>query len=293
MIQKIRKYLYDTMEVPSSIDEQGWYYEVFMMILILVNIIAMILGTISSIQIQYDWFLTPLENITLAIFTVEYILLLWVCTENPVYQDPINGRIKYAFTFFALINLISILPVFFPLLAPFVALRVVRLFRIFRILKLSKYSDSLKTLFGALYAKKEQLFMTFLIIIFLVVMASVFIYYAENGENPHPAFSDIPHTIWWSFVTLSPIHNETGYPETPTGKIIASGLALLEIGIFAIPAGIMASAFEDQYRTDKEKQEKEQLAVCKTGQTIEEEKTKICPFCGKIFDNDTGKNTGK
>ena len=282
MIQKIRKYLYDTMEVPSSIDYQGWYYEVFMMVLILSNAVAMILGTVPSIQLQYDWFLTPFEYISLIIFSIEYVLLLWVCTENPDYQNPIGGRVLYAVTPVALINLVSVLPAFIPFLAPFDlrALRVIRLFRIFRVLKLSKYSDSLRTLFGALNAKKEQLFMTFLIIIFLVVMASVFIYYAENGDNPSPAFSDIPHTIWWGIVTLSPIHNESGYPETASGKMIASGLALLEIGIFAIPAGIMCSAFEDQFRVERVKQEKE-LAVCEA--ELRKEKTTTCPHCGQSF----------
>lgn len=248
MIHDIRQYLYHTMDVPSTEDKQGWYYDVCMMALILANAIAMIVGTVPSIQQEYDWFLTPFEYISLAIFTIEYILLLWVCTENSQYKDPVMGRIRYAMTPIALINLVSVLPAFTPFLSPFDlrALRVIRLFRIFRVLKLSKYSDSLKTLFRALDAKKEQLFMTFLIIIFLVVMASVFIFYAENGENPSEAFADIPHTIWWGIVKLSPVSNESGYPITVNGKMIASLLALLEIGIFAIPAGIMANAFEKQ-----------------------------------------------
>lgn len=286
MIQEIRQYLYATMEVPSSIDNQGWNYEVFMMVLIFLNAIAMIIGTVSSIQLQYDWFLIPFEYFSIIIFTIEYILLLWVCTENKEYSDPVMGRIRYAMTPIAIINLVSVLPAFIPFLAPFDlrALRMIRLFRVFRILKLSKYSDSLKTLFKALDAKKEQLLMTFLIIIFLVFMASIFIYYAENGDNPSPAFSDIPHTIWWGMVKLSPISEESGYPITGGGKMIASGLALLEIGIFAIPAGIMASAFEEQIRIDRDEKDR-RLKECEI--ELDQIKEGICPHCKRPFDDST------
>lgn len=282
MIQKIREYLYATMEVPASIDNQGWYYELFMMGLISLNAFAMIIGTVPWIQQQYDWLLTPFEYISIIIFTIEYLLLLWVCTENEEYKDPISGRIKYALTPIAIINLVSVLPAFIPFLAPFDlrALRMIRLFRVFRILKLSKYSDSLKTLFRALNAKKEQLLMTFLIILFIVVLSSVFIYYAENGENPSPAFSDIPQTIWWGIVTLSPISNESAYPITVTGKMIASIIALLEIAIFAIPAGIMCSAFEEQCNIDRAEKEKK-LAECKIELTTIREG--FCPHCMRPY----------
>jgi len=286
MIQEIRAYLYATMEVPSLEDNQGGYYELFMMGLIFANAVAMIMGTVPSIQQQYDWFLMPFEFISIAIFSVEYILLLWVCTEKPGYQDAWYGRIRYAMTPIALINLVSVLPAFIPVLAPYDlrALRLFRLFRFFRILKLTKYSDSFQTLFRALNAKKEQLFMTLLIIVLLVIMASVFIFYAENGNNPSPAFNDLPSTIWWGLVKLSPVSNETGYPETGAGKMIASGLALLEIGIFAIPAGIMATAFEEQYDTKKKEQE-EKLVTCEA----ELKNIQItCPHCGKPYSEEMG-----
>lgn len=288
MLKEIREYLYATMEVPSAIDNQGWCYEVFMMVLIFSNVVAMIIGTVPSIKLEYDWFLTSFEFFSTIIFIIEYALLLWVCTENKDYSDPVRGRIRYAMTPIAIINLVSILPWIIPSLVPFdlAALRMLRLFRVFRILKLSKYSESLKTLFKALDAKKEQLLMTFLIIIVLVVMASIFIFYVENGENPSPAFSDIPHTIWWGIVKLSPISNESGYPITFSGKMIASVLALLEIGIFAIPAGIMASAFEEQFRIDRDEKDN-RLKECET--KLVQNKERICPHCNRLIEDSTDK----
>ncbi|HZK29862.1 MAG TPA: ion transporter [Methanoregula sp.] len=288
MLRKLRANLYATMEVPAIEDNQGGYYEVLMMSLIFANAFAMIVATVPSIKLNYDWFLMPFEHISIIIFSLEYLLLLWVCTENPAYQDPVYGRIRYAMTPIALINLISVIPAFIPVLEPYDlrVLRMFRLFRFFRILKLTKYSDSIQTLFKALDAKKEQLFMTLVIFILLVVMASVFLFYAENGANESAAFNDIPSTIWYSMVTLNPMSNEEGYPVTVAGKLIAAGLALLEIGIFAIPAGIMASAFEEQYN-EKQKDKDEKPTVCEEEFTRKDGPPR-CPHCGKSYTDEGG-----
>lgn len=182
----------------------------------------------------------------------------------------------------ALINLISVLPGIIPLLFPInlSALRMIRLFRIFRLLKLTKYSNSLKTLTRALDSRKEQLIMTCVIIGLFVVIASIFIFYAENGENPSPAFADIPHTLWWSFVKLSPISTEPGTPITMWGKVVVSFLAILEIGIFAIPAGIMASAFDEQWKSDRAA--REQLKECK--RELRAVKRGVCPHCNGVLE---------
>lgn len=283
MFQKLKGELYEIMEVPAYENGRGWFYEIFMMALILANGITIILGTVGWIQQQYDWFLTPFETISVLIFSVEYLILLWVCTDNKKYGQPILGRLKYAATPIAIINLVSVLPAFIPLIFPIDlrALRLIRLFRIIRLFKLTKYSDSLQVLTKAVESKKEQLLMTSLIVVFIVVMASIFMFFAEFGENPATAFSDIPNTIWWSFVTLSPISSEPGIPVTFGGKAIASFLAILEIGIFAIPAGIMASAFDEQWKADRDERER-QLKECRV--ELHEYKVGNCPHCNRPFD---------
>jgi len=282
---ELKHRLYEIMEVPAYKNNRGWGYEFFMMALILANGIALIVGSVDWIQQQYGWFLIPFEIVSVLIFTAEYFILLWVCTENKHYKDPIRGRLKYAVTPIALINLISILPVLFPLVLPhdLQSLRLLRLFRMFRLLKLTKYSDSLKTLMKAVDSRKEQLIMTLIITAFLVVIAATFMYYAESGENPSPAFSDIPHTIWWSFVKISPISEEPGNPVTTTGKMIMSLLAIIEIGIFAIPAGIMASAFDEQWKSDRDHKEK-LLKECET--KIHNLRMVSCPHCSTQIDLD-------
>lgn len=277
-IQKIKKFFYDTMEVPASEDQQGLVYELFMSVLIILNAIAMIVGTVGVIQQEYDWIFAPFEYFSLIIFSVEYIILLWVCTENPAFSDPVRGRIHYMLTPIALINLASVLPAFIPFLVPFDlrALRLLRLFRIIRLLKLTKYSDSLKIIFRALDAKKEQFILTFVAVIVFVIITSIFVYYAETGENPSEAFSDLPHTIWWGLETLSPVSGEDAVPITMTGKLIMTMYALLQIAIFAIPAGIMCSAFDEEWAKEHE---------ARTCAAEASSKTLVsCPHCDKAFE---------
>jgi voltage-gated potassium channel len=286
LLGKLKKFLYDTMEVPASEDRQGLVYELFMSVLIILNALAMIVGTVAVIQQEYDWILTPFENSSLLIFSVEYIILLWVCTENSDYSDPLGGRIRYALTPVALINLLSVLPAFIPFLIPFDlrALRLLRLFRIIRLLKLTKYSDSLKIIFRALEAKKEQFLLTFVAVIVFVIITSIFVYYAETGENPNEAFTDLPHTIWWGLDTLSPVSGEDAAPITVTGKMIMTIYALLQIAIFAIPAGIMCSAFDEQWA-------KEYNASCHGPADPPTRIQVSCPHCAQSFEYEAEERT--
>jgi voltage-gated potassium channel len=279
LIGKTKKYLYDTMEVPASEDQQGLVYELFMAVLIILNAVAMIVGTVSSVQQQYDWILTPFEYFSILIFSVEYLILLWVCTENPAFADPIRGRIRYIFTPIALINLASFLPAYIPFLMPFDmrALRLLRLFRIIRLLKLTKYSDSLKIIFRALEAKKEQFILTFIAVIVFVIITSIFVYYAENGTNPSESFSDLPRTIWWGLETLSPVSGEDAVPITMPGKLIMTLYALLQIAIFAIPAGIMCSAFDEQWAKEYDDQK------AAAAELAAESRIVSCPHCANSF----------
>jgi voltage-gated potassium channel len=282
LIAKTRKFLYDTMEVPASEDQQGLVYELFMAVLIILNAVAMIVGTVSSVQQQYEWILNPFEYFSILIFTVEYILLIWVCTESPLYNDPVRGRIRYMLTPIALINLASFLPAYIPFLIPFDlrALRILRLFRIIRLLKLTKYSDSLKIIFRAIDAKKEQFILTFIAVIVFVIITSIFIFYAENGENPSESFSDIPRTIWWGLETLSPVSSEDAVPITVTGKLIMTLYALLQIAVFAIPAGIMCSAFDEQWAKEYDDQKA-------AAEQALENRVVSCPHCAGSSGYDT------
>jgi voltage-gated potassium channel len=165
----------------------------------------------------------------------------------------------------ALIDLVAILPFYLPFARMDLrSMRVVRVMRIFRLAKLGRYSESLQTLQRVFKAKKEQLADTVFILLVLLVMASSLMYFAENHVQPDK-FSSIPAAMWWAVSTLTTVGYGDVYPFTTAGKIIASVIAVLGIGMFALPTGILGAGF-----VEEREQRKRHLR---------------CPHCGKEFDH--------
>ena len=140
-------------------------------------------------------------------------------------------------------------------------MRVLRLFRIVRIMKIGRYYSSLNQIKTVFRDKKEELVLTFTLLTMLLVVSSSVLYFCENSENPE-TFSSIPATMWWSVETLTTVGYGDMYPTTPWGKFFASLIAILGIGMFALPTGILGAGFIE--------------AVQKSKRVAE-----VCPHCGK------------
>jgi voltage-gated potassium channel len=203
------------------------------------------------------------EVISVAIFTVEYLLRLWSWTENEKYRHPFFGRLRYIFTPMALIDFFAILPFYMPMFIPFDLrfLRGLRLFRVFRLLKLGRYVKSLRTIKNVFVRKKEELLITTFSVLILLIFASSLMYFVEREAQPNK-FTSIPAAMWWGISTLTTIGYGDIFPITVLGKLLGSLIAILGIGLFALPAGILASGFASEIKE----------------QRVE---TKVCPHCGK------------
>jgi voltage-gated potassium channel len=233
--------------------------------LILLSVMSVILETEEDLYIQFQALFTGFEIFTVCVFTLEYVLRLWVCTLDPRYSAPIRGRIRYALTPLALIDLFSILPFYLPVSGfDFRFIRAVRLTRLFRILKLGHYSQSLRMLGRVLKSKKEELLVTVFAGAILLIIASSLMYYVERDAQPE-AFRSIPSAMWWGVATLTTIGYGDVYPITGLGKLLGSLIAVTGIGLFALPAGILASGFAEEL------QNKAKMP-------------RICPHCGKDID---------
>ena len=147
---------------------------------------------------------------------------------------------KYAATPLALIDLVTILPFYLPFIIT--DLRLIRLVRLLRLLKVIRYSESLKTFTELYRLKRQELSMVFLTIAFLLVISSAVIYHVEHEAQPE-AFSSIPASMWWGVSTLTTVGYGDVYPVTSLGKFFGAIIALLGIGLFALPAGILGSGF--------------------------------------------------
>lgn len=269
MIQDLKARVYSMLE-PGDGDSKGFFY--FIMGLILLNVAAVVLETVDAIYFTYDRFFQAFEVFSLGIFSVEYLLRVWSCTEDPRFKDPIGGRLRYMLTPIALIDLMVVLPFYLPfLLSDLRFMRALRLFRLFRVLKLVRYSESLQTFMDVLKLKKEELLLMFFAIMILLVISSSLIYKAEHDVQPE-AFASIPAAMWWSIVTLTTVGYGDVYPVTNWGRFLGSIVVILGIGLFALPTGVLASGFAEVLARRKEEKRVQGMR---------------CPHCGEYIDDPT------
>lgn len=226
-------------------------FNIFIMTLILLNVIAVILESVNQLAEAYSSFFKWFEVISVVIFSIEYGLRLWTCVERSQYAES-KGRLRYMFTPLALVDLLAILPFYLPMIVPFDLrfLRILRLIRVFRILKLDKYSQSLNLLGRVLVNRKEELVITFSTSIILLVIVSSIIYFIENDAQPE-VFSSIPAALWWSIGATTRLGSGPINPITDLGLVFGSMVAILGLGVFALPAGILASGLVEEIQNKR------------------------------------------
>ena len=211
--------------------------------MIFLNVTAMIFESHESIRKLYGDFFHFFELISIAIFSFEYIYRISYSFIN----SGSKGAINYVFSFFGLIDLISILPFY---LNQFVSLdgrflRILRLFRLTRIFKFGRDSNSLKLFTKALVSVKEQLLFTLFLSALTILFSASAIYYLENEAQPDK-FSSITESIWWATISLATVGYGDVYPITVGGKIFATIISLVGIGVVAIPTGVISASFVEE-----------------------------------------------
>lgn len=195
-------------------------------------------------------------------FTVEYILRAWSSTFSESYRSPVTGRLRYMLTPLAVIDLLAIVPFYLPFLGVDLrSFRALRLFRIVRIFKLGRYSTAMQLTGRVIASRGPELITTLSILLVLMLLSASLMYYAEHDAQPD-AFSSIPAAMWWAIATLSTVGYGDVYPLTPVGKLLASVIALLGIGMFALPTGILGAAFVEEIQRTKATRQR-------------------CPHCGR------------
>lgn len=237
-------------------------FDLFIMTLIAVNVIAVMLATVGPLYEAHQMAFYNFEVISVAIFSVEYLGRLWSCTLDQDYTNPITGRLRFASRPFLVIDLLAILPFFLSgFLIDLRFLRSLRLLRFFRLLKLARYSESMQRFGYVIREKREDLTVAVAATIILLLVSASLMYFAERGAQPEQ-FSSIPAALWWGVVTLTTVGYGDVYPITILGRILGAVIAILGVGLVALPASILASGFiEEEVETDG-----------------------VCPHCGETVD---------
>lgn len=269
MRQQLKQIIYEILEVSSSTNLYSLADDIIIQFLIVLNITAFIASTSPVFSVEYQKLFENIEIVSSLIFTIEYILRIWVCTVDSKYSHPIWGRIKYALTPLSLIDFVSILPFYLLLLFPQLSfVYLISLIRLLRLIKISRYSESVRTLGIVLNSKKEELFVTAFAVFILLIFASSLMYFVESSAQPQ-SFGSIPDAMWWGVVTLTTVGYGDIYPITPIGRFLGSMLAFLGIGIFALPAGIISSGFSEEVQKRKQRKIIENLEQSTNFKSVE------------------------
>jgi voltage-gated potassium channel len=221
--------------------------DIFLSILIILNLVAVCLESVESINQQYHGALVAFEWFSVSIFLVEYILRIWsIAADNRHAAKTATGRrASYIFSFTGLIDLAAILPSILPLIMGGVDLRWLRVLRLVRLLKISHYSSALEDLFSAVYEERRSFAAALYLMAIALFLSSSMMYLAEYDVQPEN-FRSIPKTMWWSLITLTTVGYGDVSPITPLGQVIGAFTALMGVCTVALLTGIVASAFSSQ-----------------------------------------------
>lgn len=207
--------------------------------LIVVSLISFSVGTLPDVTTTSKRFLVIIELLTIGVFTIEYLLRLIIAER----------KLKFMFSFYGLVDLVSILPFYIATGLDLRAIRMLRLLRLIRLLKLFKYNKAINRLQRAITIAKEELILFGFIASIVLYLSAVGIYYCEHAAQPE-LFKSVFHCLWWALITLTTVGYGDMYPITVGGKLFTFVMLTMGLGIVAIPTGLIASALSKAREED-------------------------------------------
>lgn len=262
---KLKEKVFRIIEPAENGDIASKVFDVSVIVLIILNIAMVIAETFSLPQKVLAWF-SVAETVSVILFSVEYILRVWTADLTRPQMKPAKARLRYAVSFMAVIDLLAILPFYVPFIIPIDlrVLRTLRVTRLLRLFKVNRYTSALTTIGRVFKKKASQLVASMFVVLLLMLIAAVLMYNIENAAQPdtfHNAFD----ALWWAIATLTTVGYGDIYPVTPGGRLLSSVIAILGIGLVAVPTGIISAGFMETIEGAEEQEHDEKC---------------YCPYCG-------------
>ena len=246
-------------------------FEVFINVWVLISVTSVVLESVNSIDYIFHLQFVILDTVAVAIFTVEYVMRIYSSVEEPGFKGAVSGRLKQAKTPSTVIDLLAILPFFLEVFLHHVFdLRFLRIFRLARLLKLARGSDASAVMFKVI-AREWPVLVAATFIMFLLVILTASLGYLFEHEAQPEKFENIPTAIYWAVITLASVGYGDLSPVTPVGRAVTVVLSLVGIGIFAIPAALLASSFSDELVKKRELLKANIFDILKDGHMSDEE----------------------
>jgi len=274
----VRKRVFDIIQIGNKEDTPSRAFDIFIAVVIGLNIFTTFLETFSSLA-SYKSLFHVIETSTIIIFSIEYVLRLWTADYLYPKKNPVKAKLKFLLSFDGIIDLLTILPFFF--LSGFIVFRMLRVVRIFHLFRINAQYDSFNVITNVLYEKKNQIISSVFIVLILLLASSLGIYNAEHTSQPD-VFQNAFSGIWWSMSTLLTVGYGDIYPITTVGKIMAMFIELLGVGIVAIPTGIISAGFVEQY-TKNEHSDIKINEISEIGEILIDEKSEFIGSTPRIL----------
>lgn len=248
------------------------------MALIILSVIAIILASYAPLRERFGVAFYIFELLTIIIFSIEYALRIWIADLKYPKLKASKARLKFIRSPMGLVDLAAILPFYLPFVVAFDLrfIRLLRILRLLRVLKLKRHSRALKIIVRIFSEKRSELSITLFVTFILLLISSSVMYNLENEAQPDK-FPDIISTFWWAIATLTTVGYGDVFPITPLGKFFGGIIALLGIGMVALPTGIISAAFIEGLEKEKKKKKK------RRHQLEDIEGYKYCPCCGQAL----------
>ncbi len=242
----LRARLFLFLEAGGHAGAWGRALEWGLILLILANIIAFAAETVPHIESRYGPALRLFDGISVIIFTVEYLVRLWVSPEHPLYRGmpPWRARLRFARTPLMIIDLLAIVPFYLSQLLG-MDLRVLRIFRLLRFLKLARYSPALAGIAGVIASEWRALVGAVVVMAGIMIISASLIYLVEGPVQPD-VFGTVPLAMWWAVTTLTTVGYGDVVPVTALGKVIGAIVMMTGLATFALPVGIIATGFSQE-----------------------------------------------
>lgn len=243
--------------IDDNTTKKGRIFDYTIQVLILISLISYALETLPELEASQRKILRVIEYVSVIIFTIEYVLRIYVAKKP----------LKYIFSFYGIIDFLAIFPFYLRMATDLRSLRAFRVFRIFRAFKLVRYNKALMRFHQAWKIVREEVILFLIVTAIFLYLASAGIYYFENPQQPE-IFSSIFTSGWWSVVTLTTVGYGDVYPITTGGKLFTFFILMIGVGIVTIPAGLVSSALTKARDMEEQagKEEEEKIEEYKEGE---------------------------
>ena len=247
--EKLRAAIFNMVSVGVVDEPVNQAYDVLSTVALIVNLAGAFAATFDEIAARFGGLLWWIECITVLFFAVDYVLRLYTARNLYPQLKPGQALIKYVTSFSGVVDLLSFLPYYLPILFPkgMAAFRLIRVVRIMRLFRINPYYDSLNVITEVIVGKRQQLMSSVFIIVVMMMASSLCMYSLEHDAQPE-VFRNAFSGIWWSTSTLLTIGYGDIYPVTVMGKVFGILIAFLDVGLVAIPTGIISAGFVEQYQ---------------------------------------------